>query len=147
ATFVVALVFLPVLALSGVQGRLFAPLAWSYILAILASLVVALTLTPAMCYAMLPKVLDKVREPGFVLRMKAGYAGLVGRLAAHTGLIIAGTVLLCIGAAAVVPFMGGEFLPEMREGHFIVHMNLLPGSSLAESIRVGQSVTRELMRH
>ena len=146
ATFVVALVFLPVMALSGVQGRLFAPLAWSYILAIMASLVVALTLTPAMCYAMLPKVLDTVREPQFVVRMKAAYGRLVGRLAGHVGWILAAVTVLCLGAAALVPLMGGEFLPEMREGHFIVHMNLLPGSSLAESVRVGRIVTGELTK-
>ena len=146
ATFVVALVFLPVMALSGVQGRLFAPLAWSYILAIMASLVVALTLTPAMCYAMLPKVLDTVREPQFVVRMKAAYGRLVGRLAGHVGWILAAVTMLCLGAAALVPLMGGEFLPEMREGHFIVHMNLLPGSSLAESVRVGRIVTGELTK-
>ncbi|MDQ1471177.1 MAG: hypothetical protein QOJ99_2657 [Bryobacterales bacterium] len=147
ATFVVALVFLPVLALSGVQGRLFAPLAWSYILAILASLVVALTLTPALCFAMLPPVLDKVREPAFVLRLKIGYGRLVERLAGHTRLIIAATLLLCIAAGSLVPFMGGEFLPEMREGHFIVHMNLLPGTSLKESVRVGKIVTGELLKN
>jgi CzcA family heavy metal efflux pump len=147
ATFVVALVFLPVLVLSGVQGRLFAPLAWSYILAILASLVVALTLTPAMCFAMLPGVLDKVREPAFVLRLKAGYGRLVERLAGHTRLIILATIVLCLAAGSLVPFMGGEFLPEMREGHFIVHMNLLPGTSLKESVRIGKIVTSELLKN
>src|SRR5665213_3517574 len=144
ATFVVALVFLPVLALSGVQGRLFAPLAWSYILAIMASLLVALTLTPAMCYALLPKVLDRVREPAFVLRLKRGYGRLIERMAGHTPAIIAGAVVVCAAAAIAVPFMGGEFLPEMREGDLLVHMNLLPGSSLHETVRVGKIVTREL---
>ncbi len=147
ATFVVAMVFLPVLALSGVQGRLFAPLAWSYILAILASLVVALTLTPAMCFALLPPVLDKVREPRFVLRMKTGYGKLVQRLAGHARVIVAVAILLCAAAGAAVPFMGGEFLPEMKEGHFIVHMNLLPGSSLHETVRVGKLVTSQLLRN
>src|SRR5439155_13402262 len=128
ATFVVALVFLPVLALSGVQGRLFAPLAWSYILAILASLAVAMTLTPAMCYALLPGVLERVKEPGFVRRLKTGYGRLAERLVLHTRLIIAAAVVLCAIAAFAIPFMGGEFLPELAEGHFIVHMNLLPGS-------------------
>ena len=147
ATFVVALVFLPVLALSGVQGRLFAPLAWSYILAIMASLVVALTLTPAMCYALLPSVLDRVREPGFVRQLKAGYGRLIGRLSAHTAPIVIAAVVVCGAAAAAIPFMGGEFLPEMREGHFIVHMNLLPGSSLHETVRVGKIVTGELLKN
>ena len=147
ATFVVALVFLPVLALSGVQGRLFAPLAWSYILAIMASLVVALTLTPAMCYALLPTALDRVKEPGFVLMLKAGYGKLVERLSGHVAWIVVAAVLVCGAAAAAIPFMGGEFLPEMREGHFIVHMNLLPGSSLHETVRVGKIVTGELLKN
>ncbi len=147
ATFVVALVFLPVIALSGVQGRLFAPLAWSYILAIMASLVVALTLTPAMCYAMLPGVIDKVKEPRFVLRLKRSYERLLTRLARHTVTLMVSAVLICALAAAAIPFMGGEFLPEMREGHFIVHMNLLPGSSLAETVRTGRNVTRELLKN
>jgi CzcA family heavy metal efflux pump len=147
ATFVVALVFLPVLALSGVQGRLFAPLAWSYILAILASLVVALTVTPAMCYALLPNALERVHEPGFVVKMKRGYGGLVGKLSRHTIAIVVTAALICLAAAAAIPFMGGEFLPELREGHFIVHMNLLPGSSLKETVRVGKIVTGELLKN
>ena len=147
ATFVVALVFWPVLAMSGVQGRLFAPLAWSYILAILASLVVALTLTPAMCYALLPSVIERASEPRFVKRLKAGYARVVVSLANHTRAMIAGVAILCLLAAATLPFMGGEFLPEMREGHFIVHMSFLPGTSLQESVRVGKLVSRELLRN
>ncbi|MDE3197081.1 MAG: efflux RND transporter permease subunit [Acidobacteriota bacterium] len=147
ATFVVALVFLPVLALSGVQGRLFAPLAWSYILAILASLLVALTLTPAMCYAMLPGALERVHEPRFVQSLKSWYQRLVERVSRHTTIMIVTASLVCIGALATIPFMGGEFLPELREGHFIVHMNLLPGSSLAETVRVGRIVTAELLKN
>jgi Cu/Ag efflux pump CusA len=113
----------------------------------MASLVVALTVTPAMCFALLPPVLDTVREPGFVLRLKVGYGRLVERLAGHARAIVAIAVLLCAAAGAAVPFMGGEFLPEMKEGHFIVHMNLLPGSSLRETVRVGKLVTGELLRN
>jgi Cu/Ag efflux pump CusA len=71
ATFIVALVFFPVLVMSGIQGRLFAPLAWSYILAILASLAVALTVTPALCFTLLPAVIDRATIPGFVERLKS----------------------------------------------------------------------------
>ena len=147
ATFVVALVFLPVLAMSGVQGRLFAPLAWTYILAILASLLVALTVTPAMCFALLPRITGETHETRFVVRLKAAYGKLINRLIGRTPAIITAVAVLCVAAAATVPFMGGEFLPEMREGHFIVHMNFLPGTSLAETIRVGRLVTRELLRN
>ncbi len=147
ATFIVALVFLPVLAMSGVQGRLFAPLAWSYILAILASLAVALTVTPALCFALLPGVIDKASEPPFVQRLKLAYGKLINSLTRHTRLIIAAVAALCVVAGVALPFMGGEFLPEMREGHFIVHMSFLPGTSLQESVRVGKLVTRELLRN
>jgi CzcA family heavy metal efflux pump len=146
ATFIVALVFLPVLAMSGVQGRLFAPLAWSYILAILASLAVALTVTPALCFALLPGVIDRAGEPRFVQWLKAAYGRLISSLVGHTRLIVAGVAVLCLVAAATLPFMGGEFLPEMREGHFIVHMSFLPGTSLKESVRVGRLVSRQLLQ-
>jgi CzcA family heavy metal efflux pump len=147
ATFIVALVFLPVLAMSGVQGRLFAPLAWSYILAILASLTVAVTVTPAMCFALLPGAIARASEPLFVQRLKSAYERLIGSLVRHTRLIIAAVAILCLLAAGTLPFMGGEFLPEMREGHFIVHMSFLPGTSLQESVRVGKRVSRELLRN
>lgn len=147
ATFVVALVFLPVIAMSGVQGRLFAPLAWAYILAILASLVVALTVTPAMCFALLPGVTDQASEPRFVTRLKLAYGKLIDRSIRRRPIIVTAVAVLCLAAVATLPFMGGEFLPEMREGHFIVHMNLLPGASLPETVRVGRLVTREVLRN
>ena len=61
--------------------------------------------------------------------------------------VIALAVLLCLGAAATLPFFGGEFLPEFREGHFIVHMAAIPGTSLEESLRVGREVTLELLKN
>jgi CzcA family heavy metal efflux pump len=146
ATFIVALVFVPVLAMSGVAGRLFAPLATSFILATLASLAVALTVTPALCYALLARV-DAHTEPRWLGWLKQHHRRWLEGLSRHPRAVIALAAALCLGAAATVPFFGGEFLPEFREGHFIVHMIAYPGTSLEESLRLGGRVTAELLRN
>jgi CzcA family heavy metal efflux pump len=147
ATFIVALVFIPVLTMSGVQGRLFAPLGWAYLFAILASLLVALTVTPALSYLLLPKVIDTAKEPSYVVALKARYGRWLHALSErpHTVMITAGA--LCVLAIAAVPFLGGEFLPPLREGHFIVHMVTLPGTALPESMRLGSLVSAELLKN
>ena len=144
ATFIVALVFLPVLNLSGVAGKLFAPLGLAYILAILASLAVALTVTPALAYVLLAHTPLAAAEPQRVQRLKAWYGRLLSRVGQHSGRVIAVVALLCIAALATLPFLGGSFIPEMREGHYIVHMAAIPGTSLAESMRIGRKITQAL---
>ncbi len=144
ATFIVALVFLPVLTLSGVAGKLFAPLGIAYILAILASLVVALTVTPALACVLLARKPLPAGEPRLVQGLKARYGRLLSRVEHRSRLVIAVIALLCIAALATLPFLGGSFIPEMREGHYIVHMAAAPGTSLAESMRVGREITRAL---
>ncbi|MBI4873511.1 MAG: efflux RND transporter permease subunit [Acidobacteria bacterium] len=146
ATFIVILVFLPVLTMSGVQGRLFAPLGWSYVLAILASLAVALTVTPALSYWLLPRAVASAREPGHVRRLKERYGRLLRWLGARPGLAVGGSFALCAAAIALIPLLGGEFLPEMREGHFVVHAAALPGTSLEETVRQGRHITEELLK-
>ncbi|MGH7246858.1 MAG: efflux RND transporter permease subunit, partial [Pseudomonadota bacterium] len=146
ATFVVAIVLVPVLAMRGLQGRLFAPLAWSYIFSILASLAVALTVTPALCYLLLPSALEHLSEPSYILRLKAGYRRLLQRLSRRTAWLMAGAALVSLAGFAAVPFLGGEFLPELREGHFIIHTTSLPGTSLEETGRLGSRITAELLR-
>jgi CzcA family heavy metal efflux pump len=147
ATFVVALVFLPVLTMSGLQGRLFAPLAIAYILAVLASLVVAMTVTPALSLALLGGRAAPRAEPQFIVGLKASYRRLLASVTARPRFVTALAVVVCAGAAAMLPFFGGAFLPELREGHFILHMSMVPGSSLDESLRLGAAVTRELLRN
>ena len=146
ATFIVALVFLPVLTMSGVQGRLFAPLGAAYILAIVASLFVAMTITPALSYFLLPKATAAARETRFVAALKRRYVGVLSTISRAPRLILAVAVVLVLLAAAAIPFLGGEFLPPLREGHFIVHMVAMPGTSLEESIRLGNLVTAELRK-
>jgi CzcA family heavy metal efflux pump len=146
ATFIVALVFVPVLTMGGVQGRLFAPLGIAFILATLASLGVALTLTPALCYLLLAKVTPH-EEPRHVRWLKEQHRRWLGRVARRPRTVLGLALLLCLGAVAVLPFFGGEFLPEFREGHYILHMAAVPGTSLAESVRLGKLVTVELLKN
>ncbi len=147
ATFIVALVFLPVLALSGVQGSLFSPLAAAYILAIMTSLLVALTVTPAMAYLLLPGAAETARTPAYINRSKRWYERVLRSLARKPKSLMLGSAGLVILALAITPFLGGEFLPELREGHFILHMVTAPGTSLKESMRLGGRVTDALLEN
>ena len=137
ATFIVALVFLPVLSLSGVAGKLFAPLGIAYILAILASLGVALTLTPALAYVLLTGKPLQMQEPRLVAGLKARYGSLLSRIESRSRVIIWMIAALCVAALATLPFLGGSFIPELKEGHYIAHVAMEPGTSLIESMRIG----------
>ncbi len=145
ATFVVALVFLPILTMSGIQGRLFAPLGWTYIMAIMASLLVALTVTPALASFLLPGTAAYSDEPRLVQALKSGYRGVLVRIGERPGPVMACALVLIAAAAAALPFMGGTFLPDLREGSYVLHMSCIPGTSLEESLRVGRAVTHELL--
>ena len=144
ATWVVILVFLPVVTMGGVQGRLFAPLGLAYIASILASLLVALTLTPAMSAAFLSGKSLRGEQPGWITALKSFYAGLLARILPASGKVLLSAAFLVLAAAAAIPFLSGSFVPELQEGHFIIHMSAIPGTSLAESMRLGGRVTAEL---
>ncbi len=144
ATFVVALVFVPVITLSGVQGAIFRPLGVAFILAILASLVVAMTVTPAMTLALLERRSEAQREARLLARMKRDYARMLYALQGHSRMLTAAVAALVLVAVAAIPFFGGTFLPDFREGHFQVHMWAVPGTSLDESLRIGRAVTHAL---
>ncbi|GJE29271.1 efflux RND transporter permease subunit [Methylobacterium organophilum] len=144
ATFAVLLVFLPVLALTGVAGRLFGPLALAYILAVLASLVVALTVTPALSALLLTGRELAPRDPPVMRTARAGYAWLLRRINRHPRLVTLAGLLLTLAGGAVLPVFGGAFLPDLKEGHLILHMAALPGTSLEESLRIGGRITTAL---
>jgi CzcA family heavy metal efflux pump len=146
ATFAVILVFLPVLTLSGVAGRLFAPLGIASILSVLASLVVALTVTPALAVLLLARRDFGDREPPVVRWAKTRYVALLRRVEAHPRPVFTGAGVLTALALLMLPFFGASFLPELKEGHFIVHMTATPGTSLEQSLRLGDSVTAALRR-
>lgn len=146
ATFTVILVFVPILTMSGVAGRLFAPLGVAYILAILASLVVALTVTPALCLALLGGQHVAQAEPPVVRWLKARYVRMLRQVETHSKEVFLAVVVFTAAGLATLPFLGGQFLPELSEGHFIVHMSAVPGTSLDQSLALGRQVTQELLR-
>lgn len=145
ATFAVLLVFFPILALSGVAGRLFGPLGIAYIFAVLASLGVALTVTPALSVMLLVgRGRRNEHDPPAVRWSRAGYAALLRRIERFPGLVLTAAVLLTLAGGAVLPFFGGTFLPDLKEGHYILHMTAAPGTSLQESLRIGKLLIEAL---
>ena len=144
ATFIVALVFLPVFSLSGLAGRIFAPLGFAYVIAIMASLLVAVTVTPALCYFLLPRIASTSHDTITVRTLKRGYARLLDPVLNRTGIVMLCACVLLAGALLATQFLGGEFLPEFNEGNLIIHMTGLPGTSLQESIRVGAVAQKKL---
>ncbi|MFC0401406.1 efflux RND transporter permease subunit [Paraburkholderia rhizosphaerae] len=146
ATFIVVLIFLPVLTLTGVAGKLFAPLGVAYILAVLASLGVALTLTPAMALGLLTHGSLPEREPRFIASLKQRYVSALTAIEPRAQTVMAISALTCVATLGSLPLLSGNFIPQLREGHYIVHMGLAPGTSLAESMRIGTQVSNALMR-
>jgi CzcA family heavy metal efflux pump len=145
ATFVVILVFLPVLTLTGLQGSFFAPLALSYILAILASLVVALTVTPALAYVLFAKGARRTEDPRLQHILKGIYRRVLSFAMRWPRAVIVLVAVACIAALTRIPFFGGAFLPDFREGHFVLQVFAAPGTSLSEMLRIGKQISHELL--
>ncbi|MGO8907853.1 MAG: efflux RND transporter permease subunit [Bradyrhizobium sp.] len=143
ATFAGLLVFFPIFALSGVAGRLFGPLGIAYIVAVLASLVVALTVTPALSMFLLVggAARNEEHEPPLVRWSRRHYEALLLRIGRFPRLLIATAVLLTMAGVGMLPFFRGTFLPDLREGHLILHVSAIPGTSLDESLRIGKLIS------
>ncbi|MDC8786113.1 efflux RND transporter permease subunit [Roseateles koreensis] len=138
ATLIIVLVFAPLFVLPGIEGRLFTPLGWAYIVSILASMLVSITLTPVMAYYLLPKL--KLQEHGdspLVRWLKRGDTRLLNWSFQHSRvlLLIAGAAVTV--AATSLAWMPRAFLPPFNEGTLTVSLLLNPGTSLAESNRIG----------
>ena len=145
ATFIVILVFIPMLFMSGVAGRMFEPLALAYIYALLASLLVALTVTPALCVLMLHRGIElRVEDPPVVGWLKARYRRWLQSIENAAKPVMVLTLGSILMGLAALPLFRVEFVPELREGHYIVHMTALPGTSEAESLRLGEKVIRAI---
>ncbi|NTX61167.1 efflux RND transporter permease subunit [Myxococcus sp. CA051A] len=138
ATLIVVLVFLPLFALGGIEGRLFAPLGVAYVVSILASLLVSLTVTPAMCAYLLPRGRLLEHGDGALVRwLKARARRVLDVALGHPKPVLVGATLLVLAAVAVVPFLGRSFLPPFNEGTATVNVLAPPGTSLEESNRFG----------
>ncbi|ACT48236.1 efflux RND transporter permease subunit [Methylotenera mobilis] len=146
ATFIVALVFLPLLTLGGVAGKLFAPLGLAYIAAIMASLFVALTLTPALCYIMLGNAKLDDTDPPLIQFFKRIYVKVLMKVDAHYKVVIATSFILIAIGLGTLPLFKSQFIPALHEGHYIMHMTAVPGTSEQESLRIGKKVSETIRK-
>lgn len=139
ATLIVILVFLPLFFLSGVEGRLFTPLGIAYVVSILASLLVSLTLTPVLCYYLLgrSKLLERGEDGWLVRQLKHGQTLLLDVTLEHPGKILLGAAFLVLFALSFIPLMGRTFLPGFNEGSYTINLVAQPGTSLPRSDQIG----------
>lgn len=144
ATIIICIVFVPLLLMQGLEGRFFRPLAFSYIVAVLASLVVALTVTPALCKHLLRRVGGADHE-GFLVRgLKSAYRPLLAAALRWRWRVIGAAALLTVGALWLGGTFGSSFLPQFNEGSFTVFITAPPGTSLVESDRLARGIERSL---
>jgi CzcA family heavy metal efflux pump len=148
ATFIVALVFIPLFALTGIEGRLLAPLGLAYITSLVASLVISLTVTPVLASYLLPRMKAMKHDAdGFLVRfLKKWDERLLHHTLRHPWVVISSAVLLFLIAIATLPFVGTAFLPEFNEGTLTINVQAQPGTSLQESNRIGQIAEQLLLQ-
>lgn len=147
ATLIIALVFVPIFFLAGVEGRLLQPLGVAYLVALGASLIVAVTVTPVMCYFLLPgsKAVRAEHEPKFVRWLKGAYAPVLKAALNHPWACTLPAVVVLAVALLATSRMGRAFLPEFNEGSLTISAVTLPGTSLAESDALGKVVEQTLL--
>lgn len=140
--------FLPLFFLSGIEGRMLIPLGVSFIVALIASTVVALTVTPVLCSFLLgsPKATAALeRQPWAAVRLRRGYERALGGAMNHKRMILAGTAVLFVVSAALLFTLGRSFLPSFNEGSFTINVSTLPGISLEESDAIGREAEKIIM--
>ena len=143
ATAAVAVAFLPILMLSGLQGSFFRPLSIAFLLAVGLSLLVAMSATPALCALVMSAHAPRAEAP-WLTRLKRNQRRIIERLHPRPAWVLA--VLLLSGAAGIVllPFLGARLLPDFRENYLIAHASLRPGIALTETARVGNRIAARL---
>lgn len=146
ATIIVALVFVPLLTLSGVAGKLFAPLGLAYITAIMASLVVALTITPALCYVLLGNTKLETEDSPIIKAIKKTYVHLLKLIEKNYKIVLTSSFLFIALGLGILLLFKSQFIPALHEGHFIMHMTAVPGTSEKESLRLGKQVSKVLRK-
>ncbi|GMU86978.1 MAG: multidrug transporter AcrB [Ignavibacteriales bacterium] len=147
ATLIIVVVFLPLFFLSGVEGRLLRPMGFAYVTSILASLVVALTITPVLAYYLLPKAnfMSKEGDSWLVTRLKSIYERILRTTLKHPKILLASIVVAVGITIAVIPFLGRSFLPEFNEGSLTLSLVTLPGTSLDEANKIGNQAERIIL--
>lgn len=147
ATIIVVLVFLPLFYMQGIEGKIFAPLGIAYITSIIASLVVSLTLTPALCSYFLTNIKTHEEKDSVLVRfLKRQDTKILHWGLGRPKFIIGLAMILIVAAAGIIPFFGTEFLPPFNEGSFTVNFSTPAGTSLEESNRIGTMGEKLMLR-
>lgn len=149
ATLIITIVFVPLFFLSGIEGRMLRPLGIAYIVSILASLAVAVTVTPVLCAYLLPTAtaMGHDRDSWLARTLKARYHRTLDAVLDHPGLVAGGAALAVAAALVSLPFLGRGFLPPFQEGTLTISAVTLPGTALDQSDRIGAQVERRLLEH
>jgi CzcA family heavy metal efflux pump len=149
ATLIITIVFVPLFFLSGVEGRMLRPLGFAYIVSIMASLLVAVTVTPVLCYYLLPNapVMRRPRDSWLVERLKAWYGPLLNAVLDRPRPVMAAAALAVVGTLGILPFLGRGFLPEFQEGTLTISAVTAPGTGIDESDRLGTLIEQKLLAH
>ncbi len=150
STLIIVVSFIPLFFLSGMEGLMLAPLGIAFIVALFASTVVALTLTPVLCSYLLDSKGGKERqdfhESIVARKLKEVYKSLLDKALLHKKAVLGGTLVLFVGALVVFFSLGRSFLPPFNEGSFTVNVSTLPGISLEESDKIGRQAEQLLMQ-
>ncbi len=147
ATLIVVLVFVPLFALSGIEGRLFSPLGIAYITSILASMLVAITVTPVLCYYLLPGLTQKQHGDSALVRLlKKRDEQLLRWSFGHVRSLLAVALIAVVAAASTVPLFARSFLPAFNEGTLTINLLLQPGTALSESNKIGALAEQLLLQ-
>ena len=147
STIIVVLVFIPLFALGGIEGRLFAPLGVAYIISLTASLVVSLTVTPVLCsYLLLNAKATAHDDSWLVRRLKDGDRHLLARTIRRPYAVLGGCAALLLGALCLLPLMGRNFLPAFNEGTATIGVAAAPGIALADSDAPGIKIEEAMPR-
>jgi CzcA family heavy metal efflux pump len=144
ATLINALVLLPVFFMGGVSGAFFKPMAVSYGLAVLASMGVALTVTPALCLLLLRRSSMRAQEPPLMHWLKGLYQPVLAKIIRHPRPVFFGTAVIMLAGMVVLPLLGESLFPEFKERDFLMHWITKPGTSVAEERRISMQASREL---
>ncbi len=144
ATLIDAVVVLPIFFIGGLSGAFFQPMALAYGLAVLASMVVALTVTPAMCLLLLAKAPLSHREKPLVRWLQGIYERVLARIVQRPRPVFIGTAVIMAVGFAVLPFLGESLFPHFKERDFLIHWITKPGSSVVEERRIVTRLSREL---
>ncbi len=144
ATVIDAVTLLPIFFMGGLSGAFFQPLALSYALAVLASMLVALTVTPALCLILLAKAPIERREPPLVRWLQRVYEAVLARIIQRPRPVFVATAAIMVVGFAVLPFLGESLFPNFKERDFLMHWVTKPGTSVSEERRIVTRASREL---